>query len=60
MSHQKTLQDRIVNEIESTYSSLAKCKDSTKGRIELIEHKLKSLKMMLAKVDGQDEKKPFN
>jgi hypothetical protein len=60
MRSAKSLQERIVNEIESTYNSLANYKNTTKGRIELIEHKLKSLKMMLAKVDDSKEKRPTN
>ncbi len=60
MSSQKSLQERIVNEIESTYNSIATYKKTSKNRLEIMEHKLKSLKMMLAKVDGQKGKKPFN
>jgi len=51
MSLPKSLQERIVSEIENTYNSLAIYKNTSKERVELIEHKLKSLKMMLAKVD---------
>ena len=50
----KSLQERIVNEIESTYISLATYKNTAKERVEIIEHKLKTLKMMLAKVDDGD------
>ncbi len=57
MSSHKSLQERIVSEIESTYNSLAAYKNTTKGRVELIEHKLKSLKMMLAKVDDTHQLK---
>ena len=60
-----SLQERIVNEITSTYNSIATYKDHTsKGisrnkihgstadrRIQIVEHKLKALKMMLAKID---------
>ncbi len=60
MSSQKTLQERIVNEIESTYTSIAAYKKTSKSRLGILEHKLNSLKMMLAKVDDQKEKKPFN
>ncbi len=60
MSSQKSLQERIVNEIESTYNSIATYKKISKNRLEIMEHKLKSLKMMLAKVDEQKKKKPFN
>jgi len=60
MSSQKSLQERIVNEIESTYNSIATYKKTSNNRLEIMEHKLKSLKMMLAKVDGQIGKKPFN
>ena len=55
-NNHKSLQERIVNEIESTYKSLANYKNKTKDRVEIIEHKLKSLKMMLAKVDDEDKK----
>ena len=51
MSSFKSLQERIVNEIESTYISIATYKNTAKDRVEIIEHKLKTLKMMLAKVD---------
>lgn len=62
-----SLQDRIVNEINSTYSSIETYKHHTskklssnkdidvaaaKRRIEVVEHKLKALKMMLAKIDN--------
>jgi len=56
MNPRKTLQERIVSEIESTYNSLATYKNTADKRVELIEHKLKSLKMMLAKVDAQGKK----
>ena len=64
-----SLQERIVNEITSTYNSIAKYKDHTiqrvsksnmhdrttaERRIEVVEHKLKALKMMLAKIDDGD------
>ncbi len=58
MSSQKSLQERIVNEIESTYNSIATYKKGSKKRIELLEHKLKSLKMMLAKIDDDEHIKP--
>ena len=65
MSLQKSLQERIVSEIESTYTSITAYKNrvfdnnndhavTAKRRVELIEHKLKALKMMLAKVDDGD------
>jgi hypothetical protein len=65
MSLQKSLQERIVSEIESTYTSITAYKNrafdknnehavTSKRRVELIEHKLKALKMMLAKVDAGD------
>ena len=65
MGLQRSLQERIVSEIESTYSSITAYKNrefdknnehalTAKGRVELIEHKLKALKMMLAKVDDGD------
>lgn len=65
MNLQKSLQERIVSEIESTYTSIAAYKNrdfkennkftiTAKKRVELIEHKLKALKMMLAKVDDGD------
>ena len=61
-----SLQERIVNEITSTYNSIAAYKNHTsksvsytseldistaERRIQLVEHKLKALKMMLAKID---------
>lgn len=61
-----SLQERIVKEITSTYNSIAEYKNHTiksisrnevldtstaKRRIEIVEHKLKALKMMLAKID---------
>ncbi|NNC69818.1 MAG: hypothetical protein HKN90_03240 [Flavobacteriaceae bacterium] len=61
-----SLQERIVNEITSTYNSIAEYKSHTlnsfsrnnnldrttaERRIELVEHKLKALKMILAKID---------
>ena len=61
-----SLQERIVKEITSTYNSIAEYKTYTrKGssfktpidastaarRIQVVEHKLKALKMMLAKID---------
>ena len=61
-----SLQERIVKEITSTYNSIAEYKNYTsKGssfknpidpstaarRIQVVEHKLKALKMMLAKID---------
>ena len=61
-----SLQERIVREITSTYNSIAEYKSYTrKGsefttpidtptaerRIQVVEHKLKALKMMLAKID---------
>lgn len=61
-----SLQERIVKEITSTYNSIAEYKNYTvKGisknkildqhtaqrRIHIVEHKLKALKMMLAKID---------
>lgn len=61
-----SLQERIVNEISSTYKSIAAYKTYTRKRsarnkaldqtvaarrIEVVEHKLKALKMMLAKID---------
>lgn len=61
-----SLQERIVNEITSTYNSIAEYKNYTvksisnnvvldrstaKRRIEIVQHKLKALKMMLAKID---------
>ncbi len=64
-----SLQDRIVNEITSTYNSIAQYKDHTtrsisknsrldrttaERRIQIVEHKLKALKMMLAKIDNGD------
>ena len=52
MSSFISLQERIVNEIESTYISIATYKNNAKDRVEIIEHKLKTLKMMLAKVDA--------
>ena len=58
MSASKSLKERIVNEIESTYNSIASYKNTSKKRVELIEHKLKYLKMMLAKVDDNEERKP--
>jgi RNA polymerase-binding transcription factor DksA len=69
MSSPKSLQERIVSEIESTYESIAAYKNRTftngassykktaKQRVQLIEHKLKSLKMMLAKVDNGEFKR---
>ena len=57
-SKYKSLQERIVNEIESTYHSMASYKNDSKNRIELLEHKLKSLKMMPAKIDDDETKKP--
>jgi hypothetical protein len=61
----KSLQERIVSEIESTYISIADYKNrvfeinsehavTAERRVELIEHKLKALKMMLVKVDDGD------
>ena len=58
----KSLQERIVSEIESTYASITAYKNrvfdknnehaiTARRRVELFEHKLKALKMMLAKVD---------
>ena len=61
-----SLQERIVNEITSTYNSIAEYKNHTiktnsrdrsydrttaDRRIQIVEHKLKALKMMLAKID---------
>jgi len=68
MGPQKSLQERIVSEIESTYTSITAYKNrvfeesneyanTAKRRVELIEHKLKTLKMMLAKVDDGDYNK---
>lgn len=62
----KSLQERIVKEITSTYNSIADYKShannriahnkmldvpTAERRIEIVEHKLKALKMMLAKID---------
>ncbi|MDJ0645155.1 MAG: hypothetical protein QNJ57_04145 [Flavobacteriaceae bacterium] len=64
-----SLQERIVKEITSTYNSIAEYKNHTlksisrnkvldrstaERRIEIVEHKLKALKMMLAKIDDGD------
>jgi len=69
MSSYKSLQERIVSEIESTYNSITayknriatnsdlSYKDTSKQRVKIIEHKLKTLKMMLAKVDDGDYRK---
>ncbi len=64
-----SLQERIVKEITSTYNSIAEYKNyASKGaslqtpidpstaarRIQVVEHKLKALKMMLAKIDDEE------
>lgn len=65
MKPHKSLKERIVSEIESTYTSITTYKNNAnqkstdlgvkaKRRVELIEHKLKALKMMLAKVDDRE------
>ncbi len=67
----KSLQERIVSEIDSTYDSITAYKNrvfdknnehavTAKRRVELFEHKLKALKMMLAKVDDSEVKKRTN
>ncbi len=64
-----SLQERIVKEITSTYNSIAEYKSYTNQRtalkppidastaarrIQVVEHKLKALKMMLAKIDDSE------
>tara|TARA_R110002073_G_scaffold72537_1_gene177134 strand:- start:98562 stop:98792 length:231 start_codon:yes stop_codon:yes gene_type:complete len=64
----KILKLKIVKEIDSTYSSIAAYKKQTSKpvnlsvtyqktaarRLEIIEYKLKSLKIMLAKIDNDN------
>ena len=40
LNNYKSLQERIVSEIESTYISLATYKNTAKERVEIIEHKI--------------------
>ena len=55
-----SLQERIVNEINTTYNSLRMYKNNSTNKdvliaerkIQIAEHKLKALKMMLAKMDS--------
>lgn len=58
----KSLQNRIVEEINSTYKAIQSYKSQsssdlakTDRKIQIVEHKLKVLKMMLAKIDNGEQ-----
>lgn len=58
----KSLQSRIVEEINSTYTSIQSYRNQSSNdvatnerKIQIVEHKLKALKMMLAKIDNGEQ-----